>query len=87
MVEIGEEVLPLLRTNRVNLHPLVAGVYHHLFYHHAAGSRGFDFRLIKDYNYCNHWINNDTHAEFGEQIFNALIRDPDGFVEKLMYGY
>jgi len=31
---------PLLRTNRVNLHPLWFGVYGDLAYHHGAGFRG-----------------------------------------------
>lgn len=87
MCEMSDDVLPLLRSNRINLHPIVAGVYHHLFYHHAAGSRGFDFRLLKKYNYCSHWIDNEGHSEYGEQLFDALIRDPDGFVDKLMHGY
>lgn len=87
MCEISDEVLPMLRSNRINLHPLAAGIYHHLFYHHAAGSRWFDFRLIKEYNYCSHWIDNDTHADFGVNLFNTLIQDPDSFIDKLMHGY
>ncbi len=87
MCDVADEVLPLLRTNRVNLHPLAAGVYNHLLYHHAAGSRWFHFRLIKDYNFCEHWIDNETHDKFGENLFNALINDPDVFIDKLMHGY
>ncbi len=86
MCEVVDEVLPMLRSNRINLHPMAAGIYHHLFYHHAAGSRGFDFRVIKEYNYCSHWIDNETHEEYGRQLFNALIQDPDIFIDKLMYG-
>jgi len=84
MCLVQDDVLPLLRSNRINLHPLAAGIYHHIFYHHAAGSR---FRLIKDYNYCNHWIDNNTHDEFGEKLFNALIESPESFIDKLMFGY
>lgn len=87
MCELSDEVLPLLRSNRVNLHPVAAGIYHHLFYHHAAGSRGFEFRLLKMYDYCNHWIDNESQPGFGEQLFDALTQDPDGFIDKLMHGY
>ena len=87
MSELSDEVLPLLRTNRVNLHPVAAGIYHHLFYHHAAGSRGFEFRLMKMYDYCGHWIDNESQLDYGEQLMDALVRDPDGFIDKLMHGY
>lgn len=87
MPEVSDQVLPLLRTNRVNLHPVAAGIYHHLFYHHGAGSRGFDFRLLKMYGYYNHWIDNDGQPAYGEQLMSALVNDPDGFVDKLMYAY
>lgn len=87
MCDVSDEVLPMLRSNRINLHPLAAGIYHHLFYHHAAGSRWFHFRLIKEYNYCSHWIDNDTHDNFGSNLFKTLIDDPDTFIDKLMHGY
>lgn len=86
MCELNDAVLPMLRSNRVNLHPVAAGIYHHLFYHHAAGSRGFDFRLIKEYDYCGHWIDNESHADFGKKIFETLIEDPETFIDKLMHG-
>lgn len=35
---------PLLRTNKINHHPLLYGVYYDLFYHHGAGSRDNLFR-------------------------------------------
>ena len=87
MPDISSEVLPLLRTNRVNLHPIAAGIYHHLFYHHGAGSRGFDFRLLLMYEYYNHWIDNNKQAEYGEQLMEALVSNPDGFIDKLMCAY
>lgn len=87
MPEVSDQVLPLLRTNRVNLHPVAAGIYHHLFYHHGAGSRGFDFRLLKMYEYYNHWIDNNSQPDYGVQLMNALVNDPDSFIDKLMYAY
>lgn len=87
MLSVIDDVMPMLRTNRVNLHPVAAGIYHHLFYHHGAGSRGFDFRLLKMYEYYNHWIDNDGQSDYGEQLMQALVSDPDGFIDKLVYAY
>lgn len=87
MPNVSKDVMPLLRTNRVNLHPVAAGIYHHLFYHHGAGSRGFDFRLLKMYEYYDHWIDNQSQPEYGERLMETLVSDPDGFIEKLMYAY
>ena len=87
MVNLMDEVLPMLRTNRVNLHPIAAGIYNHLFYHHGAGSRGFDFRLVKKYRYCEHWIDDDLHNMLGGKLFELLVKNPSSFVDKLMYGY
>lgn len=87
MVKITKYILPLLRTNRVNLHPVAGAIYHHLFYHHGAGSRGFDFRLLKKYEYYNHWIDNKNQEKFGDDLMVALISDPNSYIDKLMYGY
>jgi hypothetical protein len=35
----GDDWTPLLRSNRVNLHPLWFGVYGNVVYHHGAGFR------------------------------------------------
>jgi len=43
--EHGVEWLPLLRTNKHNLHPVLFGVYADLIYHHAAGFRPAVTRL------------------------------------------
>ena len=37
--ERGESWYPMLRTNRVNLHPLWFGIYDDVVYHHGAGYR------------------------------------------------
>ena len=49
-----EQVLPLLRSNAVNLHPVAAAVYHDCFYHHGAGSREFRLRVTDRYGYNRH---------------------------------
>ncbi len=81
-----KKVLPLLRTNVINLHPVAAGIYHHVFYHHGAGSRGFDFRVVKDYCYYTHWLGLESHKEFGDELLKLLFDDPNGFINKLMSG-
>ena len=87
MVNLMSEVMPLLRTNRINLHPVAAGIYHHLFYHHGAGSRGFQFRVLKEYNYYEHWFDESIDHTFGDKLMEALVSDPNYFIDKLMYGY
>lgn len=87
MLKIMNDVLPLLRTNKVNVHYVAAGIYHHLFYHHGAGSRGFQFRVQKEYKYYDHLIDETTEIDYGHQLINSLTSDPEGFIDKLMYGY
>ena len=88
MQKIIQDVFPLLRTNKVNMHHVAAGIYHHLFYHHGAGSRGFQFRVQKEYKYYDH-IGLDDNEEilYGDKLINALINDPESYIDKLMYGY
>src|SRR5262249_8957286 len=38
---------PLVRTNRLNVHPVLAALYYDLFYHHGAGSRQGLLRSVK----------------------------------------
>lgn len=78
-----EDLLPLLRTNRVNLHPVAAAVYHHLFYHHAAGSRGMRFRVSEDYAYHAHWLDNSDRERQAIELFNELVQDPGSFIQRL----
>ncbi len=41
----GIQWTPLLRTNRVNLHPLFFGIYDQVIYHHGAGFRKGECRV------------------------------------------
>lgn len=86
MTKVTSEVFPLVRTNRINLHPVAAGIYHHLFYHHGAGSRGFEFRILKKYSFYDHWINSEDDVEFGAEIMDALVKNPEEYIDRLMYG-
>jgi hypothetical protein len=84
MLPLLPEILPLMRTNRFNRHPVAAGVYHHIFYHHGAGSRSFVFRLLDRYNYCEHWWPSDREELLAKELREELFSRPDEFVNSLM---
>lgn len=72
-------MLSLLRSNVFNIHPVVAGIYANLFYHHGAGSRQGKFRtnwywgkLIPEF-----WKNTDL-------AYELLTKDPHKFISQLM---
>lgn len=70
-----DKCFPMLRTNRVNYHPLYAGIYNDMFYHHGAGSRkppGFHGNMCYGENYATH-----------EDLFNLLKQDPEGMINRL----
>lgn len=89
--ELRKQVLPLIRTNQFNLHPVAYGIYFDMFYHHTFGSQ----RYIKDgrnvglpwstlrwgrSHYADHYIN----PEYPWKQYNQdLLDDPSGFVSKL----
>ena len=84
MQSMSEDLLPLLRTNVVNVHPVAAAIYHNLFYHHGAGSRDFNFRVLKRFRYYAHWYNIDQQQQHGDVLLRALLEDPQAFVDRLM---
>lgn len=67
--ELRHMALPLIRTNKFNLHPLACGIYFDMFYHHACGS-GRPFNLRAADNYLASFI--------------PGIIDVSGYTEKLM---
>lgn len=69
---------PLIRTNRLNHHPVLCGLYWNTFYHHGAGSRNLTFRLF--YSYFNE-TNNVSQME--SKLFAELMAEPDSFLSKL----
>lgn len=69
---------PLVRSNRVNIHPLMCGLYGD-FYHHGAGSRPAYFRLSE-----YHLFPNPTPDE-ERQIFARLCADPDNFINDMSW--
>jgi len=84
MLELMPDLLPLLRTNVRNRHPVAAAIYHHLFYHHGAGSRDFRFRLTHKYGYSAHWWDATRDEECARTLSQELFEDPERFVEGLM---
>ncbi len=83
MSSITELIMPLLRTNVVNPHPLACAIYHHLFYHHGAGSRGFHFRLSKKYGYTDHWYDRSKQHKHGQFLYQQLTKNPEKFIAYL----
>lgn len=74
-------VFPLLRTNKINIHPISCGVYFDMFYHHAFGSPTTSSRFraeIRDYS--THYAGNKT--DFPD-LRQRLMNDPWSFVRCL----
>ena len=83
MSALGDALLPLVRTNVYNPHPIAAAVYNHVFYHHGAGSRAFGFRAVNKYGYYNHWRQEPSAGE-ADALRQALFADPERFVSSLL---
>lgn len=78
----GEQrLLPLLRTNAINPHPVLAAVYDDLFYHHGAGSREPQFRRTR-FAMADRF-DLETNARIERALFEALCADPEGFIARL----
>ena len=73
--------LPLLRTNIWNPHPIVAGIYSHLFYHHGAGSRSPVFRVSNSLLYKERKILTE------DVIKEKLFKNPKKFINELTGNY
>lgn len=80
---------PLLRTNKINYHPVGAAIYHNTFYHHVAGSRGFSktAKVKLAMRDCNHEYYSHYEESFCQpiQLTNMLLENPDKFIKSLMY--
>lgn len=69
--------LPLPRTNSINLHPVMAGLYLDSFYHHGAGSRWPEFRGTQDEFVV------ENEVMLAEELTNRYFANPIGFIEQL----
>lgn len=79
---LAPDLLPLLRSNARNPHPVACAVYNHLFYHHGAGSRDLNFRATHRFQYYSHW-HQEGGAMEAARLTGALFADPGGFVDAL----
>jgi hypothetical protein len=64
---------PLMRTNRVNLHPLRYGIYYDLFYHHCAGTRIFETRSDNYYSGLRYASEHDSELFKGRLNFISKL--------------
>lgn len=84
MQEQRQHLLPMLRTNVLNVHPVAAAIYHHLFYHHGAGSRHFAFRVLNRFGYYDHWFDVAKEQQHRKALLTRLLEDPERFIGSLM---
>lgn len=74
--EARTKAYPLIRTNKVNIHPIISGIYGDCFYHHGAGTRkSLGFRSGDYHNYCK----NEDGSFYTDQLFS----DPFGLIGRL----
>lgn len=85
-VDFDRDFLPMVRTNKINFHPLFGGIYGHMFYHHGAGSRSAAQTRLSASGMYDHFIKKESHAVTEEALFKALSEDHDGLIKKMMDG-
>jgi len=57
VIEHNIDWYPMVRSNRINLHPLLFGVYDNLVYHHGAGFRDAVLRVDNPFRNPNREVN------------------------------
>lgn len=77
-----DETFPLMRTNKYNPHPIFAGIYYDMFYHHCCGSRTPDTRSTKS-GYYDILMSQEEHVRIEQYLFEALKKNPSAFLKKL----
>ena len=70
---------PLIRSNYINIHPVLYGIYKDMFYHHGAGSRPAITRGDEYFNTGNI----KTIQEKEEYYFEQLISSPMKYINHL----
>ena len=74
-----KDFYPLLRTNKLNHHPILYGIYWHCFYHHGAGSRDLLFRRDDYLPELQNPIFKDSY------LFGELVKDSEKFISDISY--
>ncbi len=87
----NEELMghPLVRSNVINLHPVYAGIYGDMLYHHGLGSRvknnaGVVVEPDKSYRSRHYWHIHGKHycQDFG-LLFDMIKESPQKFIDNL----
>jgi len=73
-----KNVFVLLRSNRVNVHPLFCGIYYDMFYHHGNGAGGH-----KEFRGDAYWSMIAKPPWQGDKFANRLFRHPKEFITEL----
>ncbi len=73
-----EKVYTLVRSNCLNIHPLLCGVYFDMFYHHGCGS-GREF-LVRSQPYWAHAVEEDIDVN---ALTTQLMENPSDFICRL----
>ena len=71
---------PLIRTNKINYHPLFGAIYGNLFYHHGCGSREKQTRMT-----LSNYFANMSHDKIEEEIFEKISTNPEMFLKEISY--
>jgi hypothetical protein len=67
-IRLGREIAPLRRSNKVNYHFVIGGIYGDVIYHHGAGGRRAIFRKASDL---------DTSEQVSNRLRDAAFQDVD----------
>ena len=76
--ELSTRVLPLLKSNKHLVHPLLCSVYWDMFYHHSCGS-GRKFRM-RSSQYWGHMMPKETPPA---AFIDEIMADSNTFIKKL----
>ncbi len=77
LINAGREIAPLRRSNQVNFHFLMGGIYGDVIYHHGAGGRRAWFRTESDQR---------ANVRISETLREAAFEDVDHLVAVLRGG-
>ncbi len=75
----GKQIcFPLVRSNFINIHPIVGAIYGDTFYHHGAGSR------IPYFRSTGYWKKiRPEHSKAGKMCYHWLKTDPEKYIDKM----
>jgi hypothetical protein len=70
---------PLMRSNVYSPHPIFAGIYHDMFYHHGSMPTRATTK-----GYFDHHIND--HEKIEKDLYDRLRDNPRGFINHIRTG-